>query len=176
MKTGISHLNLLNILPKLTCMFYQIFVICWSWFFNVYIPTTWTVMKKSIEIFAMGMILIHWSRVTHICVNNRNIIGSDNDWSPGRRPALISTNAWIFLIWTPTTNFSEILIESHTSSFKKVHFKISSGKWRPFCPGLNVLKNIGTLSCEKQNKIYATTLSLKKTWNIYIYIYVWIYG
>ena len=119
----------------------------------------------------MGMILIHWSRVSHICVNNRNIIGSDNDWSPGRRPAVISSNAWIFLIWTPTTNFSEILIESHTSSFKKVHFKISSGKWRPFCPGLNVLKNIGTHSCEKQNKIYTTTLSLKKTSNIYIYMY-----
>ena len=32
-----------------------------------------------------------------------------------------------------------MLIEIHTFSFKKIHFKISSGKWRPFCLGLNVL-------------------------------------
>ena len=39
--------------------------------------------------------------------------------------------------WAPR-NFSEILIEIHTFSFRKMHFKMSSGKWRPFCPGLNV--------------------------------------
>ena len=37
------------------------------------------------------------------------------------------------------TNFSEILSEIHTLSFKKMHFKISSAKWQPFCLGLNVL-------------------------------------
>ena len=37
------------------------------------------------------------------------------------------------------TNFSEILIEIFTFSFKKMHFKMSSGKWRPFCLSLNVL-------------------------------------
>ena len=35
-----------------------------------------------------------------------------------------------------------MLIEIHASSFKKLHFKISSGKWPPFCNGLNVLKTI----------------------------------
>ena len=35
---------------------------------------------------------------------------------------------------------SEILIAIHTSSFKKMHLKMSSGKWRSFCLGLNVLK------------------------------------
>ena len=29
----------------------------------------------------------------------------------------------------------------HAFSFKKIHLKISSGKWEPFCLGLNVLKN-----------------------------------
>ena len=32
-------------------------------------------------------------------------------------------------------NFSEILIKIQNFSFKKIHLKISSAKWRPFCPG-----------------------------------------
>ena len=41
----------------------------------------------------------HWGQVTHICVNKLNIIGSDNGLSPGRRQAIIRTNAGILLIW-----------------------------------------------------------------------------
>ena len=37
------------------------------------------------------------------------------------------------------TNFSEILIEIHTFSFKEMHLKMSSAKWRLVCLGLNVL-------------------------------------
>ena len=39
------------------------------------------------------------------------------------------------------TNCSEIstLIQIHTSSFRKIHLKMSSGKWRLFCLGFNVL-------------------------------------
>ena len=33
------------------------------------------------------------------------------------------------------TNFSEILIKIQNFSFTKMHLKISSVKWRPFCPG-----------------------------------------
>ena len=33
----------------------------------------------------------------------------------------------------------ETSIEIHTFSFKKIHLKISSAKWRPFYLGLNVL-------------------------------------
>ena len=43
----------------------------------------------------------------------------------------------IGLLWT---NFSEILIEILTFSFKKMRLKVSSAKWRPFCFGLDVLK------------------------------------
>ena len=81
----------------------------------------------------------HWRRVTHICVSKLTIIGSDNGLSPGRRQAIIWTNAGILLIRTPGTNFSEILSEIHIFSFKKIHLKMSSGKRRPFCLGLNVL-------------------------------------
>ena len=43
------------------------------------------------------------------------------------------------LIGSLGTNFSEILIEILKFSFKKMHLKISSAKWWPFCLGLNVL-------------------------------------
>ena len=83
--------------------------------------------------------LTHWGRVTHICVSKQTIIGSDNGLSPGRRQAIIWTNAGILLIGTLGTNFSEILIEIRIFSFKKMGLKVSSAKWRPFCLGLNVL-------------------------------------
>ena len=81
----------------------------------------------------------HWGRVTHICVIKLTIIGSDNGLSPGRRQTIIWTNAGILLIGPLGTNFSEILIKILVFSFKKMHLKMSSGKWRPSCLGLNVL-------------------------------------
>ena len=80
----------------------------------------------------MSLALTHWGRVTHICVSELTIIGSDNGLSPGRRQAIIWNNAGLLLIAPLGTNFSEILIEINTFSFKKMHLKMSSGKWRPF--------------------------------------------
>ena len=84
--------------------------------------------------------LTHWGRVTHICVSKQTSIGSDNGLSPGRRQAIIWTNAGILLIGLFGT--SEILIESLTFSIKKMRFKVSSAKRRPFCLGLNEFKYI----------------------------------
>ena len=83
--------------------------------------------------------LTHWGRVTHICVGKLTIIGSDNGLSPSGRQAIIWTNDGILLISPKGTNFSEILIGIQTFSFKKMHLKMSSAEWRPFCLGLNVL-------------------------------------
>ena len=88
------------------------------------------------------IMLTHWGRVTNICVGNLTIIGSDNGLSPYRRQAIIWTNAGILLIG-PLRTFSEILIYIQTFSFKKMHLKMSSAKWRPFCLGLNVLNGGG---------------------------------
>ena len=82
--------------------------------------------------------LTHRGQVTHIFVSKLTDIGSDNVLSPGRCQAIIWTNAELLLIWTLGTNFSEISIETHAFSFKKMHLKMSSAKWRPFCLGLNV--------------------------------------
>ena len=91
------------------------------------------------SILILHMWLTHWGRVTHISVDNLAFIGSDNGLSPGRRQAIIWTNAGILLIGPWGTNFSELLIGIHTFSFKKIPLKMLSVKWRPFCLGLNVL-------------------------------------
>ena len=67
------------------------------------------------------------------------ITGSDNGLSPGRRQAIIWTDAGILLIGPLGKKISEILIKNHTFSFKKMHLKMSSGKWRPFCLSLNLI-------------------------------------
>ena len=80
--------------------------------------------------------LIHWGRVTHICIGKLTSIGSDNGLAPGQRQAIIWANAGILLIGPSGTNFSAVLIEIYTFPFKKIHLKISSGKWRLFCLSL----------------------------------------
>ena len=97
-----------------------------------YFPLGWGLLKL--------ISLTHWGRVTHICVYKLTTIGSDNDLSPGRRQAIIWTNAGILLIGPLGTNFSEFSIKILTFSFTKMRLKVSSAKWRPFCFGLNVLK------------------------------------
>ena len=114
------------------------------------VTTFWHVWKHNIilhnwnyqlGVYSPGTTLTHWGRVTHICVGNLATIGSDNGLSPGRRQAITRTNAGILLIGPPGTNSSEMLIEIHAFSFKRIHLKMSSAKWRPFCLGLNVLKS-----------------------------------
>ena len=83
--------------------------------------------------------LTHWGRERHICVSKLTIIGSNNGLSPGRRQAIIWTNAGILLIRPLGTNFNEMLVEIRTFSFMKMRLKVSSAKWRSFCLGLNEL-------------------------------------
>ena len=113
--------------------------------------------------------LTHWGRVTHICVSKLTIIGSDNGLTPDRRQAIIWTNDGLLFIGPLGTNFSEILIEILTFLFKKMRLKMSSAKWRPFCPGLNVLTHWGQVYID-----YGKGLLLVRfqavTWNLYCHI------
>ena len=100
-------------------------------------------------------LLTHWGRVTYICVGILTIIGSDNGLSDGDKPLsepmMVNlpthicvtrpqwTNAGILLIEPLGTNFSQILIGIQILSFTKIRLKMSSGKCRPSCLGLNVL-------------------------------------
>ena len=96
------------------------------------------------------LVLTQWGRVTHICVGKLTIIASDNGLSPGWRQAIIWTNAAILLNWTLGTNFSEILSETDIFSFKQMHLKMSSRKWRPYCLDLNVLLSHGDMMTMKR--------------------------
>ena len=89
-----------------------------------------------------------WAVGNRVIIFKLTIIGSYNGLSPGRRQAIILTNAGILLIGPLGTNFIEILIEINIFSLKKMHLKMSSGKLYPFCFSLNVLMN-------EQKQIYS---------------------
>ena len=133
-----------------------------------------------------GWVLTHWGRVTHICVSKLTTIGSDNGLSPGRRQAIIWTNAGIMIIGPLGTNFSEIFIEIYTFSFKKMHLKMLSGKWQSSCLGLNVLisqfplfsyfPNFSALSQHTlaiEHDIYIWQVSLHLSWGNTLQITIW---
>ena len=101
----------------------------------------WSVLTCRMCVSLIQSVLTHWGRVTHICVSKLTIIGSDNGLSPGRRQAIIWTNAGILLIGPLGTNFSENL----TFLFTKIRLKVSIAKWQPFYLGLNVLTCVLTL-------------------------------
>ena len=96
-----------------------------------------------------SLYLTHCGRVTDICVGKLTNIGSDNGLSPGRRQAIIWTNARILLIGPLGTNFTEILIVIHTFSFKKMHLKMASAKWRPFVSASMCQIQVSPQSCSK---------------------------
>ena len=77
----------------------------------------------SIRVVGRIKYLTHWGRVTHICVGKPTIIGSDNGLSPGRRQAIIWTNAGILLIepWEQT---------SVKSKSKFIHFHSRKSIWK----------------------------------------------
>ena len=85
-------------------------------------------------------VLTHWGRLTHTCIGNLTIIVSDSGLRPGQRKAIISTTAGILLTGPLGTDFSEILIEIITFSFKKMCLNVSSAKQWPFCLSLKMLR------------------------------------
>ena len=126
-------------IPKLETYFNEIWIdMCIFSFKKMYQK----VLFAKCQPFCLGLnVLTHWEWVTHICVSKLTIIGSDYGLSPGRRQAIIYTNAGILLIGPLGTNFSEVLIWNLYIFIKKMHLKMLSGKWRPFYLSLNVLSS-----------------------------------
>ena len=94
---------------------------------------------KRLPLYSGLNVLTHWGRVPYICVGKPTTIGSNNGLSHGWHQSIIWINAAILFIEPLGTNFSEILIEILTVSFRKMRLRGSSAKWWPFCPGFNVL-------------------------------------
>ena len=73
-------------------------------------------------------------RQSDVCISKLTIIGAVNGLLPDWHQAIIWTNDGIYCLLKPQEkNFSKICNKIHTFSFKKMHFKMSSGKWQPFC-------------------------------------------
>ena len=126
------------------------------------------------------MELTHWGRVMHIGVGKLTIIGSDNGLLPVQCQAIIWTNAGILLIGPLGTNFSEILIGIQTFQFKKMHLKMMSSKWWPFCLSLNVLQHdtkhseFNTIN-DEIFQVASLFSELTQTKNTNIYFNIWEY-
>ena len=161
-----SHIILIALFAKwwyklyVGCNFPICLVVCFKKFPNMFC----SMFQESASAVTRNDSLTHCGRVTHICVSKLTIIGSDNGLSPGRRQAIIWTNAGILLIGPYETNFSEILIKIHTSSFKKMHLKMTSEKMsailsRPQCV-INGVWHVGLILF---NAFYATAY-MSITW------------
>ena len=85
-------------------------------------------------------------------------------WHCLTKPSHHWSSVGILWIGPLGTNLSEILIEIYIFSFKKMHLKMSSGKWQPFCLSLNVLIHCGTQSMTSSNGNISTLLSIC-AWN-----------
>ena len=108
--------------------------------------------------------------MTHICVIDLTSIVSDNGLSPGRRQAIIRTNAGIFLIRPLGTNFREIVIEISNifiqeNAFESVVFETAAILSRPQCA------NIDYVACynKSTSKTNETKAMLSKQKNISLY-------
>ena len=93
--------------------------------------------SANFHIFCFKTLLTRRDRVTYMYASeNWVMIGSDNGLSPIRHQVIISTNAGISLIRSLGSNIS-LNGKSYILS-TKMHLKMSSGRRRPFCLGLNV--------------------------------------
>ena len=90
------------------------------------------VSQENLKIFIFVMNLTHWGRVTHICVGNLNIIGS--------AASHYLHQCWNIVNWTPRNKLRWNVNQNSYIFIHEIHLEMSSGKWRPFCLGLNVLK------------------------------------
>ena len=110
----------------------------------------WRSFIYQIDMDTQSLVLMHWGRVTHICLVDLTSIASDNGLSPGRRQTIILTNAGILLFGSLERNFSAISIQILTFSFKIISLKVSSAKLRPFCRGRNAIIRHNKSRCLKE--------------------------
>ena len=85
--------------------------------------------------------------MTHICVGNLTIIGSDNGLSPGRRQAIIWTNAGLLSIGTFWKFNQNSYIFIHENAFESVVWKMSTILSRPQCVNAQPQENCRCFFC-----------------------------
>ena len=99
-----------------------------KWHYNYAVVACSNIMSRNgiaVKWNCQWILIMMEKTLTHICVGNLTIIGSDNDLPPGLCQAVIWTNAGILLIGPLEINFIEILIDIHIFSFKKMQVKLN---------------------------------------------------
>ena len=118
---------------------------CMSDLFQNYLPDClhtkrFTVSRRMNTATFIWLPLTHHSQCRIYASLNWVIIVPGNGLSPFRRQAITCNNTELLLIGSLGTNFSERRIKLQSFSFIKMHLKMSSAKWCPFCPGGDELK------------------------------------
>ena len=111
-------------------------VMAWEFFphyaskFGMKIISVWYILDKIPSEYLITA-LADWGLMTHICVNNFAIIGSDNGWSASSHYLKQYRN--IVNSKTLEKKMSEILSEIHICYFMKRHLQMSSARCRKLC-------------------------------------------
>ena len=126
------------------------FVYYFNWFFLRLIITCrlWVIYVRednysNVQVMIKWLIWTIWTPMSSVLKKADKLNLSLSLSLSGQRQAIIRTQAGIMLIGPLGRNFNEILIKIHTLSFKNMHLKMLSGKWRSFCLGLKVLTYCG---------------------------------
>ena len=98
-------------------------------------------------------LLIHWGRVSYICVSKPTIICSDNGMSHGRRQAIYLNQRWNIVNWTLKNKLqwnlnrnSNIFIQENAC--ESVVRKMPAILYRPQCVNINsIYNNIIAICC-----------------------------
>ena len=117
--------------------------------------------------------LTHWGRVMHKCVIKSNHHCFRQWLVAWPTPSHYLNQCWNIVNWTLDnwTNFNDILIKIQQFSFKKIRSKMLSGKWRPFCLGLNELIGLVlTMKSRVYRPIYAFCVNVVKR-ELLLYVY-----
>ena len=105
------------------------------------------------------------SLLMYICVTRPQWVNKRSHWwfptnlseifHPEHLKLILQTHYISFVNWTLRKKLQWNLNRNSSISFKKMHLKMSSAKWRPFCLGLNVL----THNCESHCPLPALKLT-----------------
>ena len=107
--------------------------------------------------------LTHLPLVPHICTSE-----SCQHWFRKwlvtySAPSHYLNQCWVIVNWTLRNKLQRNFSKKITFSFKKAHLKMSSAKWRLFCPGEDEFKNYIISLCIKLERVITMSMEYKKT-------------
>ena len=107
------------------------------------VPVSWMIFWLHLIFRGMTLkvVLTHLPLVSHICVNESSQHRSDNGLSPIRHQAIYLNQCLDIVNWTLENKLQWNFNENSKFSFRKMHLKISSAKWRRFSRGGGLMRN-----------------------------------